>query len=75
MAQVGAIFVRIISKPLNLDPCAGSKPALTAMSDRRLAILSNGSPQMLAGLVQNRGLNRLFSDVQGDADADGRTGL
>ena len=36
------------------------RPALAAMKDRKLAILSNGSPAMLNALVRNSGLDRIL---------------
>ncbi len=63
LAYDGGVFAGIMSKYLDLDLYPDSKPALVAMSDRKLAILSNGSPKMLDELVQNSGLDGLLSDV------------
>jgi 2-haloacid dehalogenase len=54
------VFERIIDKYLHLDlyPDAGS--ALAAMRDRKLAILSNGSTDMLNTLVRNSGLDSVL---------------
>jgi 2-haloacid dehalogenase len=41
----------------NLEPYPDAKEALTALSDYRLAILSNGSPGMLNALTRNSGLD------------------
>ena len=46
-----------------LAPYPDSVAALDALSDRRLAILSNGSPAMLSALVRNSGLADRFEAV------------
>ena len=51
-------FARIIDKYLHLDLYPDALAALSAMKDRKLAILSNGSPDMLDALVRNSGLDR-----------------
>ena len=43
---------------LELDPYPEARAALAALEGRKLAILSNGSPRMLAALVRNSGLDR-----------------
>ena len=53
-------FARIIDKYLHLDLYPDALAALSAMKDRKLAILSNGSPDMLNALVRNSGLDRLL---------------
>ena len=53
-------FDRIMDKYLSLDLYPDALAALSAMKDRRLAILSNGSPSMLEPLVANSGLDRLL---------------
>ncbi len=53
-------FARIIDKYLHLDLYPDALAALSAMRDRKLAILSNGSPDMLSALVRNSGLDRLL---------------
>jgi 2-haloacid dehalogenase len=55
-----AAFARIMDKYLHLDLYPDALPALEAMRDRKLAILSNGSPDMLNALVRNSGLARLL---------------
>ena len=55
-----AIFERIMEKYLHLDLYPDALAALTAMKDRKLAILSNGSSGMLNALVANSGLDRLL---------------
>jgi 2-haloacid dehalogenase len=54
------VFERIMDKYLHLDLYPDAISALTAMRDRKLAILSNGSSDMLDTLVRNSGLNRLL---------------
>jgi len=56
-------FARIIDKYLHLDLYPDALAALSAMKDRKLAILSNGSPDMLGALVRNSGLDRLLDAV------------
>jgi len=56
-------FARIIEKYLHLDPYPDALAALSAMKDRKLAILSNGSPDMLGALVKNSGLDRVLDAV------------
>ena len=53
-------FARIIDKYLHLDLYPDALAALSAMKDRKLAILSNGSPDMLNALVRNSGLDRVL---------------
>jgi 2-haloacid dehalogenase len=50
------VFERIMEKYLHLDLYPDAAAALAAMQDRKLAILSNGSPAMLDALVQSSGL-------------------
>jgi 2-haloacid dehalogenase len=53
-------FARIMDKYLHLDLYPDALAALTAMRDRKLAILSNGSPDMLDALVKNSGLDHVL---------------
>jgi len=53
-------FARIMEKYLHLDLYPDAMAALAAMRDRKLAILSNGSPAMLNALVANSGLGRVL---------------
>jgi 2-haloacid dehalogenase len=53
-------FARIMDKYLHLDLYPDALAALGAMKDRKLAILSNGSPDMLNALVKNSGLDRVL---------------
>jgi 2-haloacid dehalogenase len=56
----GAVFERIVDKYLHLDLYPDAPAALAAMRDRKLAILSNGSTDMLTTLVRNSGLDRVL---------------
>ncbi|MGH6679917.1 MAG: haloacid dehalogenase type II [Bradyrhizobium sp.] len=51
-----AAFARIVDKYLHLDLYPEAMTALQAIKDRKLAILSNGSSDMLNTLVRNTGL-------------------
>jgi 2-haloacid dehalogenase len=55
-----AEFDRIMEKYLHLDLYPDALASLAAMKGRKLAILSNGSPDMLNALVQNSGLDRIL---------------
>ena len=55
-----ATFARIIDKYRHLALYPDAVAALEAMKDKKLAILSNGSPDMLNALVRNSGLDRLL---------------
>jgi 2-haloacid dehalogenase len=55
-----ATFESIVEKYLHLDLYPDALASLTAMKDRKLAILSNGSPDMLNALVRNSGLDRVL---------------
>jgi 2-haloacid dehalogenase len=55
-----ATFESIMDKYLNLDLYPDALSSLAAMKDRKLAILSNGSPGMLNALVRNSGLDRVL---------------
>lgn len=48
---------------LHLDTFPEAKSALDRLSQFKLAILSNGSPRMLAAAVENAGLRGVFADV------------
>jgi 2-haloacid dehalogenase len=56
----GGVFERIMEKYLHLDLYPDAMATLNAMQDRKLAILSNGSPGMLGALVQSSGLADLL---------------
>ncbi|MCA6111024.1 haloacid dehalogenase type II [Bradyrhizobium cenepequi] len=53
-------FDRIIDKYLHLDLYPDALASLEAMRGKKLAILSNGSPDMLNALVRNSGLDRVL---------------
>ena len=53
-------FERVIAKYLHLDLYPDATAALAALKPRKLAILSNGSPEMLNALVRNTMLDRLL---------------
>jgi 2-haloacid dehalogenase len=55
-----ATFESIMDKYLHLDLYPDALSSLAAMKDRKLAILSNGSPDMLNALVRNSGLDRVL---------------
>ena len=55
-----ATFERIMDKYLHLDLYPDAKPTLAALKGRKLAILSNGSSDMLNTLVENSGLDRVL---------------
>jgi 2-haloacid dehalogenase len=55
-----ATFDRIMDKYLHLDLYPDAMAALTALKGKKLAILSNGSGDMLNALVQNTGLDRVL---------------
>ena len=53
-------FERIMDKYLHLDLYPDAKATLAALKGRKLAILSNGSSDMLNALVKNSGLDRVL---------------
>ena len=55
-----ATFERIMDKYLHLDLYPDAMAALAGLRGRKLAILSNGSTDMLNALVQNSGLDRVL---------------
>src|SRR6202051_2129459 len=56
-------FERIMDKYLHLDLYPDATAALATMRNRKLAILSNGSPPMLNALVTNSGLHPVLDAV------------
>lgn len=60
LAYESEAFERVIEKYLHLDLYPDAAAALAALKPRKLAILSNGSPDMLDALVRNSGLDRLL---------------
>jgi 2-haloacid dehalogenase len=57
------VFAGIMDKYLHLDLYPDALASLSAMKDKKLAILSNGSPGMLEALVRNSGLDRVLDAV------------
>lgn len=55
-----ASFARIMDKYLHLDLYPDALAALAALKGKKLAILSNGSRDMLNALVKNTGLDRVL---------------
>ena len=55
-----AVFARLMDKYLHLDLYPDANAALAALKGRKLAILSNGSSDMLNALVKNSGLDRVL---------------
>ena len=55
-----AAFDRIMDKYLHLDLYPDALAALATLKGRKLAILSNGSSDMLNALVKNTGLDRIL---------------
>jgi 2-haloacid dehalogenase len=60
LACDAATFDRIMDKYLHLELYADAKATLAALSSYKLAILSNGSTDMLNALVKNSGLDRVL---------------
>lgn len=54
------VFERIMNKYVHLDLYPDAKAALANLKDFKLAILSNGSTDMLNSLVRNTGLDRVL---------------
>jgi 2-haloacid dehalogenase len=65
-----ASFARVMEKYLHLDLYPDAMLALEAMAEKKLAILSNGSPDMLNALVRNSTLHRILDAVI-SVDANG----
>lgn len=55
-----SVFDRIMDKYVHLDLYPDAKAALAGLKGRKLAILSNGSTQMLDALVRNTGLDKIL---------------
>ena len=55
-----AIFERIMDKYVHLDLYPDARQTLAALKGRKLAILSNGSTEMLNALVRNSGLDAIL---------------
>ncbi|MDE2602873.1 MAG: haloacid dehalogenase type II [Bradyrhizobium sp.] len=54
------VLTRLMEKYLHLDLYPDANAALAALKNRKLAILSNGSTDMLNALVRNSGLDRVL---------------
>jgi 2-haloacid dehalogenase len=54
------VFDSIMDKYVHLDLYPDALPALSELKDRKLAILSNGSTNMLNALVRNSGLDHVL---------------
>ncbi|KIZ39252.1 MULTISPECIES: haloacid dehalogenase type II [Rhodopseudomonas] len=54
------VFERIMEKYVYLELYPDAKPALIALKGRKLAILSNGSTDMLNALVRNTGMDQIL---------------
>jgi len=57
------IFERIMDKYVHLDPYPDARVVLERLAGHKLAILSNGSSDMLNALVRNTGLDALLDAV------------
>jgi 2-haloacid dehalogenase len=57
------LIERILDQYNTLKPYPEAEEALARLSQYRLAILSNGSPEMLSALVHNSGLDRYLEAV------------
>jgi 2-haloacid dehalogenase len=55
-----AVFERIMDKYVHLNLYPDAKQALAGLKDHKLAILSNGSSEMLNALVRNTGLDKIL---------------
>ena len=53
----------LMDEYLNLAPYPEVSAALAKLKDRRLAILTNGSPDMIGPLVKNNGMEKTFDAV------------
>ncbi len=58
-----ATRAKLMDAYLHLDPYPEVRQALQSLSRYKLAILSNGSPRMLAAVVESAGLKGVFADV------------
>jgi 2-haloacid dehalogenase len=54
------VFERIMDKYVHLDLYPDARQALASLNDYKLAILSNGSTDMLTTLVRNTGLDKVL---------------
>jgi len=63
IAPAPSLCDRLMNKYLNLDLHEEAEQALESLRDYKLAILSNGSPNMLDALVKSSGITGCFVDV------------
>ncbi|MBV8767152.1 MAG: haloacid dehalogenase type II [Hyphomicrobiales bacterium] len=63
VAAESAPFERLMAKYLDLDLYPEARAALDALAGRKLAILSNGSQEMLDALMEASRITSLFADV------------
>jgi len=63
LALDGDVKNRLMDEYLHLAPFPEVRESLAALSGRKLLILSNGSPRMLAAVVENAGLQNVFAHV------------
>ncbi|MFL6796503.1 MAG: haloacid dehalogenase type II [Xanthobacteraceae bacterium] len=63
VAPSPSICEPLMQKYLNLDLYPEARAALEALKSYKLAILSNGSPQMLEALVKTSGISHLLANV------------
>src|SRR5260370_29043487 len=63
LACVAETRRELMESYLHLDTFPEVKPALGKLAEFKLAILSNGSPKMLAAAVEGDGLKDVFADV------------
>ncbi len=63
LACVAETRRELMESYLHLDTFPEVKPALGKLAEFKLAILSNGSPKMLAAAVESAGLKDVFADV------------
>ena len=63
LALSDAQVADLMRQYLNLSPYPEAQAALASLRPRKLAILSNGSPDMLDPLVANTGLDKLLDAV------------
>lgn len=57
------VIDRLMEQYLHLEPYPEVRDALRALKPRRLVIFSNGSPDMLEGVVKNSGLDELLDGI------------
>src|ERR1700722_5534821 len=63
IASSAALCDELMERYLQLDLYTEARQALESLRDHKLAILSNGSPQMLEALVRSAGIEEHFTAV------------